>query len=137
MGTRHGSRVLQILYRALFVMVPFYFGAAIVSFDPNATPSDSFVNLPWGFIYGLAWYLAGQALGFNHTFSVLIGLFVWPAFIVSAQVWLSGKVWRAGQMILIACTSLLLISFCIYLPYRSVMPPPLRPFFSVILAASY
>src|ERR1041385_6717358 len=101
----------QIPYRCFFVLVPLYFGAMLFSFDAHPTPTNTFVNLPWGFAYGLGWYVFGRLWGLSSATVELVGVFVWPSLVLWFQIWLSGKVWNASRGFFIGYSLLLLLSF--------------------------
>lgn len=98
------------------------------------------VNLVWGFVFGLGWYVAGFAANLSSPWVVLWGALIWPVLVCAFLFVVSGKLyrreWSFSKLLVL---SVLFLSLIIVVPQSLTAEPGLRnvPFYPNISAAVY
>lgn len=98
------------------------------------------VNLIWGFVFGLGWYLAGFVASVRSPRVVLWGAVIWPALVCAFLFIFSRRLLQhersSNRMVIL---SAFFLSLIVVVPQTLTVGPALRniPFFPNILAAVY
>ena len=98
------------------------------------------INLIWGFVFGLGWYVAGFVANLSSPWVVLWGALVWPVLVCAFLFVFSGKLYRhewsfSRRLVL----STLFVSLIIVVPQSLTAGPAFRniPVYPNIFAAVY
>jgi hypothetical protein len=98
------------------------------------------INLVWGFVFGLGWYVAGFVANLSSPWVVLWGALVWPVLVCAFLFIFSGKLyqheWSFSKLLAL---SILFLTLIVVVPQSLIAGPALRniPFYPNILAAVY
>lgn len=131
-------KMMTLSVRLAFSIVPLVFGTSLPLFSIGSLREP--INLPWGFVFGFGWYLAGFVANFRSPLVVLWGALIWPIIVCTVLFILSGRInyseWSYGKIIAL---SLFVASLIVLVPQSLTSVPPLRniPFYPNILAAWY
>jgi hypothetical protein len=129
----------QFLFRFLFVALPLVSGVFMPLFKLGDL--GRMVNLFWGSVYGLGYFVAGFLFGgVLSRPSAIIGGLIWPLIVCVLLFWFSGRLWHQGSITVkvVACAGLV-VSLLIVITFARAGAPPFSrlPLFSLFYFAGY
>ena len=97
------------MFRTTFAFLPLLSGVFLPYFTFGSF--GKFLNLFWGTIYGLGFFVGNYLFSIRSLPKFLLGGIVWPVLLSGLLFWLSGKLWqRSGPIGRFVEMALLLVS---------------------------
>jgi hypothetical protein len=117
------KKMLELLCRAAIVALTVFAGI-ILPFIPLGR-AGQVVNLVWGTVYGLGWYLGGLIVGSIRLMPAMIfGVIIWPIIMAGVVYWACGLVFHSSARSQVIVASIAAISFlCVVNEERAFQPP--------------
>jgi hypothetical protein len=128
----------QFLFRLVFIALPLISGVFMPLFKFGGI--GRMVNLFWGSIYGLGYFVAGYVFGGLRARPTLIfGGLVWPLLVCVLLLWISGKLWHNSITLKTISTCVLVLSLFVVITLMRASSPPFSsfPLYSLFHAAAY
>ncbi len=115
--------MFEILIRLAIVALTLFAGM-VLPFIPLGS-AGQFVNLAWGIVYGLGWYLGAIVAGNIRLMpAIIFGVFIWPILIFAGVYWVSGLVFHSSLKLQIIVGFIAAISLlCVVSEDRAFKPP--------------
>lgn len=128
----------QYLFRFLFVALPLIGGVLLPLFKLG---SERLVNLFWGSIYGVGFYVGGFVFGgLRSTPTMVLGGLIWPLVVCLLLFWISGKLWHQNNVtVKNVSTVILILSLLVVITLARARTPPFSsfPLFTNFISAAY
>ncbi len=129
---------MRIIYVITVAFVPFLLGHFLPKNDIAGGLLD-FVNVPWGVIYGIGWWIAGMIFGLGSGPDSFIGFFLWPLLVLLGLAYLGVKISRRGNRAMTVYLAILVFTALLNITPERAATEPFSdlPIFWNFFAAAY
>lgn len=94
---------MRIIFIVVLTFVPFLLGHVLPKGDVL-----NIVNVPWGSLYGVGWYVSGLVFGYGSSIAPVIGFVLWPLVTLFSSGIISARLYRLGRPARLISVALLL-----------------------------
>jgi hypothetical protein len=133
-----GPAMMALAFQLACSVLPLIAGTVLPLFSTDLLRQP--INLVWGFVFGLGWYVAGLVANLSSPWIVLWGALVWPVLVCAFLFIFSGKFYRHERRFSKRLAlSVLFLSLIVVVPQSLTAGPALRniPFYPNIFATVY
>jgi hypothetical protein len=132
------TSMMALAFQLACSVLPLIAGTVLPLFSTDLLRQP--INLVWGFVFGLGWYVAGFVANLSSPWVVLWGALVWPVLVFAFLLIFSAKLYqREWSFSKRSALSILFLSLIVVVPQSLTAGPALRniPFYPNIFAAVY